>query len=130
MTYKNFKEIDLEKLKLNKEITILKFSDFGFPIYIKLKLEDIFLRNYAQYNNCLQIQGKLPRKRKSSAYLIKPYENFIIYNGFVDIVDYAEKSVEGSVTITKLGMCFDENNLSKSINSSAEILVSSYHHMN
>lgn len=126
MLYRDFKKIDLEELKTHKEITILKFSDFGFPICIKLKLEDIFLRHYAQYNNCLQIHGKIPRKRKSSAYLIKPYENFIIYNGFVDIVDYTEKSTEGSVTITKLGVCFDENNLLKSINTSAEILVSSY----
>lgn len=126
MLFKDFKKINLEELKTHKEITILKFSDFGFPICIKLKLEDIFLRNYAQYNNCLQIHGKMPRKRKSTAYLIKPYENFIIYNGFVDIVDYTEKSTEGSVTITKLGLCFDENNLLKSINTSAEILVSSY----
>lgn len=126
MIYKDFTQINLETLKLNKEITILKFSDFGYPICIKLKLEDTFLRSYAQYNNCLQIQGKQPRKRKLSAYLIKPYENFIIYNGFVDIIDYTEKSVEGSVTITKLGLCFDENNLLKSIDTSAEILVSSY----
>lgn len=126
MLYKDFKKINLEELKTHKEITILKFSEFGFPICIKLKLEDIFLRNYAQYNNCLQIHGKMPRKRKSTAYLIKPYENFIIYNGFVDIVDYTEKSTEGSVTITELGLCFDENNLLKSINTSAEILVSSY----
>lgn len=126
MLYKDFKKINLEDLKSHNKITILKFSDFGFPIYITLKLEDVFLKNYAQYNNCLQIQGKRPRKRKSSAYLIKPYENFIIYNGFVDIVDYTEKSTEGSVTITKIGMCFDEGNLLKSINTSAEILVSSY----
>lgn len=126
MLYKDFSKIDLEKINSKKEITILKFSDFGFPICIKLKLELAFLKNFAQYNNCLQIQGKMPRKRNSSAFLIKPYENFIIYNGFVDMVDYTEKSVEGSVTITKLGMCFDENNLLKSINTSAEILVQSY----
>lgn len=126
MIFKDFKQIDLENINSKKEITILKFSDFGFPICIKLKLDNVFLKNYAQYNNCLQVQGKLPRKRKLSAYLIKPYENFIIYNGFVDMVDYTEKTVEGSITITKLGMCFDENNLLKSICTSAEILVSSY----
>ena len=126
MLFKDFRKIDLQKINSKEEITILKFSDFGFPICIKLKLESAFLKNFAQYNNCLQIQGKMPRKRKLSAYLIKPYENFIIYNGFVDMVDYTEKSIEGSVTITNLGMCFDENNLLKSINSSAEILVQSY----
>ena len=126
MLFKDFRKIDLQKINSKKEITILKFSDFGFPICIKLKLEDIFLKNFAQYNNCLYIQGKMPRKRKSSVFLIKPYENFIIYNGFVDMVDYTEKSVEGSVSVTNLGMCFDENNLLKSINSSAEILVQSY----
>jgi hypothetical protein len=126
MLYKDFTKINLEDLKTHKEITIIKFSDFGFPICIKLKLEDIFLKNYAQYNNCLYIQGNLHRKRKSSVYLIKPYENFIIYNGFVDMVDYTKKTIEGSVTITELGMCFDENNLLKSICSSAEILVQSY----
>ena len=126
MLYKDFSKINLEKINSKKEITILKFSDFGFPICIKLKLELTFLKNFAQYNNCLQIHGKMPRKRKTSVFLIKPYENFIIYNGFVDMVDYTEKSIEGSVTITNLGMCFDENNLLKSICASAEILVQSY----
>ena len=126
MLFKDFRKIDLQKINSKKEITILKFSDFGFPICIKLKLESAFLKNFAQYNNCLQIHGKMPRKRKTSVFLIKPYENFIIYNGFVDMVDYTEKSVEGSVSVTNLGMCFDENNLLKSINSSAEILVQSY----
>ena len=126
MLFKDFRKIDLQKINSKKEITILKFSDFGFPICIKLKLELTFLKNFAQYNNCLYIQGKMPRKRKTSVFLIKPYENFIIYNGFVDMVDYTEKSVEGSVSVTNLGMCFDENNLLKSINSSAEILVQSY----
>ena len=126
MVYKDFKTINLEELKSHKEITILKFSDFGFPICIKLKLEDVFLKNYAQYNDCLQVHGKMPRKRKSNAFLIKPYESFIIYKGFVDVVDYTEKTQDGSVTVTRLGLCFDENNLLKSIDTSAEILVSSY----
>ena len=126
MLFKDFRKIDLQKINSKKEITILKFSDFGFPICIKLKLELTFLKNFAQYNNCLYIQGKMPRKRKTSVFLIKPYENFIIYNGFVDMVDCTEKSIEGSVTITNLGMCFDENNLLKSICTSAEILVQSY----
>ena len=40
--------------------------------------------------------------------------------------DFTKKTIEGSVTITELGMCFDENNLLKSICSSDEILVQSY----
>ena len=74
-----------------------------------------------KFDNFVQLQIDDLRYLKS-----KPYENFIIYNGFVDMVDYTEKSVEGSVTITNLGMCFDENNLLKSICTSAEILVQSY----
>ena len=53
MLFKDFRKIDLQKINSKKEITILKFSDFGFPICIKLKLELAFLKNFAQYNNCL-----------------------------------------------------------------------------
>ena len=107
---------DFDISQINGKVTLIKFSDFGYPIAIKLNITNAFVRNYAQYNNCIQVEGKPPRKRKARAYIIKPYEEIAIFEGFVDLQQTEKVEFEGNVKITSLGTCFDRNTLRKSIN--------------
>lgn len=110
----DLKMLNIDQLEAGDKITLVKQSDFGFPIAIKLKVDKAFYKDYAQYRDCVQIQGKPPRKRKLRAYLVRPNEDFRIYEGFVDVLDTSEVISEDSeVTVRCLGTCFDENSLKK-----------------
>ena len=129
MNYKNFKTINLEEIKNQEKITVVKFSEFGFPLVLNLKLEEIKLKNWAQYDNCLSIQGRLPRKRKSNVFLIRPYEDFVIYAGtitkdeFNDFKKVISKTNE--VTVTNWGTCFSDGAIDEYTNIDKEYLCSS-----
>ena len=122
----NLNKINLEEILKNKKITLIKFSDFGFPLVLNLKLTDIRLNDYAQHKDCLEIVGRLPRKRKDRLYRIKPYDRFFIYKGTYtenDFDTYIETIKTKDVTITKLGTCFDPNSLNKFLNTNFDLLV-------
>ncbi len=102
-----FKE-KLSTIQEGDKITLVKLSEFGYPITIKLKFELAYFGDYAQYKNCLYIQGKQPRKRKSTAYRIKPYDKFALYLDHIDIADFTKSSTdEDGTTTTAYGTCFD-----------------------
>ena len=128
--YKNLQElIDIENLKsyINSKITIIKQSDFGFPQAIQIKLTNAFFKDYAQYSGqfqCLQIEGKPKNCSNIRAYLIRPYQDVFIYEGFVDVNDYTSKTSTSKATITYLGTCFDNNSLIKAANIEANLIAS------
>lgn len=110
MNYKDFKVLDLDLIQEDQKVTLVRVSDFGFTQTIKMKIKKIFLRDYAQYRNCIQIQGRLPRKRKDSAFLIRPNQEFVMYDGYVDINTEGKVIQENeNVRVVEMGMCFDEN---------------------
>ena len=126
MNYKDFRKLELPSLEKGAKVTLVKMSDFGYPVAIQLKFDTMFLKDWAQYNNCIQIQGKRPRKRKLSAYLIKPNDNFVLFEGWVELNNWTSVEKDGDVTITSLGTCFDEDNLKIACNIDSKILLSSY----
>lgn len=128
MTYKDLTQINLEEISKNEKITMVKMSEFGFPIVLNLKLTDLRFKNYAQYNNCLEVVGKLPRKRKDLLYRIKPYEDFVIYPGTITMDEFKDfKKVQESddVTITEWGTCFDSDTFKDFTNIDKKYLVNS-----
>lgn len=109
MNYKNFKVLDLNLIEEDQKVTLVKVSEFGFTQNIKMKFKKMFLKDYAQYRDCIQIQGRLPRKRKDNAFLIRPNQEFVIYDGYIDIDDMVKVIQDkDGVVVKELGMCFDE----------------------
>lgn len=113
MTYGNFKEFNLEQFKAGDKITLVKESEFGYPIVMNIKLDKIFLKDWAQYNNCVQVQGILKGKRKLLAWLIRPYQTFAIFEGYLSDEDFKDfrkvVSDDSKVTVTSYGTCFADN---------------------
>lgn len=127
MNYKDFTKLELPNIEENQKVTIIKQSEFGFPIAIQIKFKKMYLKDYAQYKDCLRIVGIPNRKRKVYEYLIRPYQDFKIINGWVEIHDYTKKTFENeSVKVTSLGFCFDEENLKFASDVDAEVLLSTF----
>lgn len=126
--YKDFKKINIEEISNLEKITLVKISDFGYPIVLNLKLQEIKLKDYAQYKNCLYVIGKLPRKQKARGYLIKPNDEFVIYKGTISEAEFndfrVKSNYEGS-SVTDYGECFSSGAIIKYNINNVESLVSS-----
>lgn len=121
MNYKNFKVLDLNLIAEDEKITLVKVSEFGFTQNIQMKFKKMFFKDYAQYKDCILIQGRLPRKRKDSAFLIRPNQEFVIYKGFIEIDDMVKTTKQDNgVVIKELGMCFDEDRFIQQNNNDLE----------
>jgi hypothetical protein len=75
---------NLNSLK-GEKVTIIKFSDFGFPIALNTTLHSAESKPYAQYNESLQIIHKPKKKRTHFRNTILPYQDVIIYKGWLNI---------------------------------------------
>lgn len=86
-----------------EKITILKFSDYGFPIVIHTTLKEASNVKYAQYNESLYIIHKPKRKRNFFSNRIMGSESITVYKGWINIDNKAGYTVERSpdVTVTK-----------------------------
>ena len=120
--YNYFKNINLEEIEKLDKITLVKISDFGFPIVANLKRSKtsqlVFFKKYAQYDKCIQVQGLLPRKRKASAFLIRPTDEFAIYEGTITedmFKSFKTITKDDNVTIESWGMCFSDGALDEFI---------------
>lgn len=125
--YKDFTKLDLTMIEYGEKITLVKMSDFGFPLTIHMKFEASRLRDYAQYKNCLSIQGRQPRKRKSRVWTLNPNDDFVIYKGFVEMENTETSYIDEEGTkITQMGTCFDRTKLKKININNLEKIYSSY----
>lgn len=68
-----------------KKVTVVKFSDFGFPIVWNTLLHSVDNKPYAQYNESLQIIHKPKRKRTYLRHTILPKESIVVFEGWHDI---------------------------------------------
>ena len=125
-SYKNLRvDFDLNSIRKNDKITICKQSDFGFPIAIKLTVDNVTLRDYAQYKDCLFITGKLQGKRKVLGYLLKPNSEFVIASGFQDLSEsYIERSTNDNFVVSSWGRCFDTASFEKSVSNLRNVIYS------
>ncbi len=125
--YKDLTKLDLTKIESGEKITLVKMSEFGFPLTIHMKFEASRLRDYAQYRNCLAIQGRKFRKRKSTIFILKPNDDFVIYKGHIEVKNTETSYIDGNGTkITDMGFCFDRDKLTKINDNNLEKIYSTY----
>ncbi|RNB59515.1 hypothetical protein EDM57_05075 [Brevibacillus gelatini] len=75
----------LEQLTEGRKVTIVKFSEFGFPVVINTVINSATVKPYAQYSESLHIVHKHKRKRNQYVNIILPKDKLLIYDGWIDI---------------------------------------------
>lgn len=108
--YENYKELTIFNpgtIEENDLITLVKFNEFGYPNTIHLKMQIAYFDKYAQYEDCLYLQGIEKGKRKAVTYILKPYDLFVIYKGFVNIKDFRTYETWNNHEVISYGTCFD-----------------------
>ncbi|PZT57474.1 hypothetical protein [Paenibacillus silvae] len=78
------KEI-ISKLEAGHKVSIVRFSEFGFPQLIHTVVESVNVNRYAQYDNALYITHKPKRKRTNWTDIILPYQEVLVYDGWIDL---------------------------------------------
>lgn len=82
-------------------MSIVKFSEFGFPQLTHTVIESVKVGRYAQYNNVLYINHKPKRKRISWTEVVLPYQEVIIYDGWIDFdIDAISNTITSNHSIT------------------------------
>lgn len=112
----NFKDLDFNKILEYEKISIIKNSEFGYPISIKIKIKSIELKDFAQYKDCISIIGIPEKKRKPYMYILKPNDSFVIVKGHIDVTDSSVLlSNSDGIRVLDMGRCFDPKSFSKAI---------------
>jgi hypothetical protein len=106
----------VSNVKANNKVTIIMYSDFGFPYAINTIIDSFEIKQYAQHKDSLFITHKPKGKRKLWEEVIKPYQSFIIYDGWLNVdIDSITKSVirsDSSMTVIQGNYkCFDKRYL-------------------
>lgn len=87
--YKYYTQSDfpeaVEQLTQGRKVTIVKFSEFGFPVVINTVIDKVVVEPYAQYKESLKIIHKPKRKRSLYANRIIPKDALLVYDGWLDI---------------------------------------------
>lgn len=74
-----------EQLTEGRKVTIVKFSDFGFPVVMNAVIDKVVVERYAQYTESLEIVHKPKRKRSLYSTRIFPKDSMLVYEGWLDI---------------------------------------------
>lgn len=74
-----------EQLQEGRKVTIVKFSEFGFPVVINTVIDSVTVEPYAQYRESLKIIHKPKRKRSLYGLRVLPKESMLVYDGWLDI---------------------------------------------
>jgi hypothetical protein len=76
---------DINSMK-GEKVTIIKLSDFGFPVVIQTRLNEAKIQSYAQYSDSLKIIHTPKRKRNMVYNLFTPADSgALIYKGWINI---------------------------------------------
>lgn len=75
----------LQQLTQGRKVTIVKYSDFGYPIMFHTVIDRVIVEPWAQYKETLKIVHKPKRKRSLYANRILPDETLLIFDGWIDI---------------------------------------------
>lgn len=103
---------------LDKKATVVKSGDWGYCTSFVCTIVNVYIRNYAQYDNCLFIKYLLPRKRIANILQILPYQSIAIYAGEHKVNTQTLKKIVRStdeVTFTSLGSAFDDGHFTGAI---------------
>lgn len=104
----------VEELTPDRKVTLVKFSEFGFPVLINTVIKNVEVKPYAQYNESLRIIHKPKKKRSLFQNIILPKDELLVYDGWlnVDLDSITKVSLkeDDSVKITQSKyMSFDRN---------------------
>ncbi|MCP1185069.1 hypothetical protein [Paenibacillus sp. 1781tsa1] len=77
-------QVTLNKLEEGRKVSIVKFTEFGFPQLIHTVVQSVKVDRYAQYDNALYITHKPKRKRSNWVEIILPYQEVTVYEGWID----------------------------------------------
>ncbi|QWU14406.1 hypothetical protein SAMN04487895_101716 [Paenibacillus sophorae] len=121
----------VEALQPQTKVTIVKFTDFGFPVAIQTVIDHVEVKPYAQYKESLKIVHKPKRKRSLYSNTILPYENFIVYDGWINVdIDSITKTVikeTPSMTVTQGNYaCFNDNYLTDILSAVPETPITTF----
>jgi len=75
----------LQQLTQGRKVTIIKYSDIGYPIMFHTVIDKAIVEPWAQYKETLKIVHKLKRKRSLYANRILPNESLLIFDEWLDI---------------------------------------------
>lgn len=99
---------------IGEKVTIVKFSEFGFPVVFETVLHKVENEPYAQYKESLVLIHKPKRKRTLWENRILPNESLLVYHGWLNVKDEIFYNITKTPTITmkesKYG-CFDDQYL-------------------
>ncbi|WP_411735126.1 hypothetical protein [Paenibacillus sp. M2] len=92
----------INKLEEGRKVSIVKFSDFGFPQLIHTVVQFVKVDRYAQYDNALYITHKPKRKRSNWVEIILPYQEVAVYDGWIDfdIDAISQTTITSSLHVT------------------------------
>lgn len=97
-----------------EKVTIVKFSEFGFPVVFETVLNKIINEPYAQYKESLVLIHKPKRKRTLWKNRILPNERLLVYRGWLNVKDelfyHVTKTAGMTMKESKYG-CFDDQYL-------------------
>jgi hypothetical protein len=99
---------------IGEKVTIVKFSEFGFPVVFETVLNKVINEPYAQYKESLVLIHKPKRKRTLWKNRILPNESLLVYHGWLNIKDelfyHVTKTAGMTMKESKYG-CFDDQYL-------------------
>ncbi|AJA41515.1 hypothetical protein AXJ14_gp196 [Geobacillus virus E3] len=99
---------------IGEKVTIVKFSEFGFPVVFETVLNKVINEPYAQYKESLVLIHKPKRKRTLWKNRILPKDELLVYRGWLNIKDEMFYNITKTAAMTmkesKYG-CFDEQYL-------------------
>jgi hypothetical protein len=99
---------------IGEKVTIVKFSEFGFPVVFETVLHKVENEPYAQYKESLVLIHKPKRKRTLWKNRILPNEELLVYHGWLNIKDEMFYNITKTAGMTmkesKYG-CFDDQYL-------------------
>lgn len=77
----------LDNLLLLKgqKVTLFGLSEMGFPAMSHTTITEVFLKNYAQYDNMLHIQHKPKGKRKEFLKRVYNYSKLLVYKDHIEL---------------------------------------------
>ncbi|OMD67629.1 hypothetical protein [Paenibacillus odorifer] len=121
----------VSNVKLNNKVTIIKYTDFGFPYAINTVIDSLVIKPYAQHKDSLFITHKPKGRRKLWEEVILPYQSFIIYDGWLNVdIDSLTKKVISSnsqLTVTTTNyVSFDKRYMTDIVSSIPQTPLVSY----
>lgn len=92
----------VSELETGRKVTMIKFSEFGFPQLIQTVIDSVKFDLYAQYNNALYISHKPKRKRSNYTEVVLPHQEVMIYDGWIDfdIDSVSHITIKSSQSVT------------------------------